>query len=321
MPKYTRFVLSAFLAFALVVGINTLCAQYDPDYIVVYDSDEDSSVVRLVQDCRLYTERWDTLPQTRFWQSIMCLPKDTSLINIARTRQVLGGVRTGLIDSMSREEIEVYKDSIRLVYGLDSTEKVYITSGKDFYYKFKEAFSDVSPAIDAFNEQRVNPWYAQAILLIESPGRARRSSVGAYGSFQLMAGVARDMGLVVNRSRDDRKDFGKSATAAAKFLRTVCIPRTKMILDELGLGYNEEDLWFRLLVLHVYHAGYRNVRGALLELNPRWGGQELIQNLWQTEFRRFGNASQNYSQVILASMVRTDVLLMECYQRRCTCCP
>ncbi|MEZ4685332.1 MAG: transglycosylase SLT domain-containing protein [Bacteroidia bacterium] len=307
------------LILALALGTVQLFAQQD-DYIVKFDSKKDGSTIRIVQDCRLYTEHWDTLPQTRFWQAIMCLPKDTSLINIARTRQVLGGVRTSLIDSLQGEELNAYKDSVRKVFGLDKDEKIYITSGRDFYYKFEDAFADISPAIDEFEAEGINPWYAQAILLIESPGRTRRSGAGAYGSFQLMASVARDMGLVVTSSQDDRKDLKKSARGAAKFLRTVCIPRTKLILDDMGLGYHENDLWFRLLVLHVYHAGYRNVRGALQELNPRWTGQDLIRDLWQTESRRFGNASQNYSQVILASMVRTDLLLMECYDRQCTCC-
>ncbi|MFK7970920.1 MAG: transglycosylase SLT domain-containing protein [Bacteroidia bacterium] len=319
MPIIIRYTIALILAFAL--GYGNVFSQYDPDYIVEFTSTKDSIKVRLVQDCRLYTERWDTLPQTRFWQTIMCMPKDTSLINIAKTRHVLGKVRTGLIDSMNREEIEVYKDSIREVYGIDKEQKLYITSGRDFYYKFQDAFADVSPAIDEFGEMGVNPWYAQAILFIESPGRNRRSNVGAYGSFQLMKGVAREMGLTVNRYKDERKDLRKSAGAAAKFIKKVCIPRTKMILDELGLGYHQDDLWFRLLVLHVYHAGYGNVRGALLELKPRWGGPDLIKDLWQTEFRRFGNASQNYSQVILASMVRADLLLTEWYERQCNCCP
>lgn len=309
--------LALILAFAL--GSVQLYAQQD-DYIVKFDSKKDGSTIRIVQDCRLYTEHWDTLPQTRFWQAIMCLPKDTSLINIARTRHILDGARTSFIDSLDDDQLDSYKDSVRVVYGLDKEEKIYITSGRDFYYKFEDAFEDISPAIDEFEAEGVNPWYAQAILLIESPGRTRRSGAGAYGSFQLMSSVARDMGLVVNRSRDDRKDLKKSARAAAKFIRTVCIPRTKLILDDMGLGYHENDLWFRLLVLHVYHAGYRNVRGAIQELKPRWTGQDLIRDLWQTESRRFGNASQNYSQVILASMVRTDVLLLECYDRQCTCC-
>lgn len=298
-----------------------LSAQNANDYIVTFMAPDSSHEISIVQDCRIYTECWDTLAQTRFWQRIMTSPIETSLVNIAQTRQVLGEVRTSLIDSMDREEINTYKDSVREVYGLDAETKLYITSGRDYYYKFQDAFTDISHAVTAFESQKVDPWYAQAILLIESPGRNRRSRNGAYGPFQLMRGVAKDMGLIVTSTRDDRGDIQKSAKAAAKFLQKVCIPRTEMILDELGLAYDTDALWFRLLVLHVYHAGYGNVRGAMQELNPRWGGPDLIQALWQTTSRRFGNASQNYSQVILASMVQADAVLTKIYLRQCNCCP
>ncbi len=51
----------------------------------------------------------------------------------------------------------------------------------------------------------VDPWYAQSILLIESPGQMKKSISGAYGAFQLMPGVARAQGLIVNKTLDERK--------------------------------------------------------------------------------------------------------------------
>ena len=44
------------------------------------------------------------------------------------------------------------------------------------------------------------------------------SSAGAVGPWQLMPGTARDLGLTVTHSRDDRMDLNKSTHAAAKFL-------------------------------------------------------------------------------------------------------
>ncbi len=44
------------------------------------------------------------------------------------------------------------------------------------------------------------------------------SSAGALGPWQLMPGTARDLGLTVTQSRDDRMDLNKSTHAAAKFL-------------------------------------------------------------------------------------------------------
>ncbi|WP_205127799.1 transglycosylase SLT domain-containing protein, partial [Okeania hirsuta] len=89
------------------------------------------------------------------------------------------------------------------------------------------------PSIDAgirhFQAEDTDPWFAQSILLIESPGQLRKSPTGAVGHFQLMPGVGRQMGLKVNREVDEREDFEKSARAAARFIKNVCIPETRDI--------------------------------------------------------------------------------------------
>ncbi len=280
----------------------------------------DTILYQIVQDCRLYTERWDTLAQPNFWCTVMCMEKDSSIVNIAATRQILGGAITALIDSMEEEELEAYKDSVRKVHGLDEEEKVYVTSGKSDYYTFKEVLPSISKSVEVFINEGVDPWYAQAILLIESPGIVRTSGAGAHGHFQLMKRVAIEQGLKVNSIVDERNDLEKSAGGAARLLKNVCIPRTKMILRNWGLRYDEEAIWFRLLVLHVYHAGYRNVRGVVNKIRPQKGNMALIQKIWQTEYRNFGNSSQNYSQLVLASMIRLDQLITDSYEMKCDCC-
>jgi hypothetical protein len=74
------------------------------------------------------------------------------------------------------------------------------------------------------------------------------------------------------------------------------------------------------MVLHVYHAGYRNVRDVVNHIAPKEGGISLIRELWQTSYRRFGNASQNYSQLVLASMIRLDQIVLNEFEIRCDCC-
>ena len=64
--------------------------------------------------------------------------------------------------------------------------------------------------IKVFESSGVDPWYAQAILLIESPGQMKKSRDGAYGPFQLMPKVARAQGLTVNRYTDEREDFDRA---------------------------------------------------------------------------------------------------------------
>lgn len=121
--------------------------------------------------------------------------------------------------------------------------------------------------------------------------------------------VARKCGLVVTRTRDDRTDLIKSATAAAQFIATVCIPGARKILDEHKIDYNERDLWFRLFVMHVYHAGAGNVNAVVNKINPESGGMELIRTMWRTEAAGFKNESQNYSQIALAAIISFDKLI------------
>lgn len=64
------------------------------------------------------------------------------------------------------------------------------------------------------------------------------SSAGAVGPWQLMPGTARDLGLTVSKTTDDRTDLTKSTHAAARFL--------SMLYEQLG------D-W--LLVVAAYNGG------------------------------------------------------------------
>ena len=45
--------------------------------------------VCIIEDNALFTENWDSLPQVLFWKQIMQMSPDSSIINIADTRQVL----------------------------------------------------------------------------------------------------------------------------------------------------------------------------------------------------------------------------------------
>jgi hypothetical protein len=261
----------------------------------------------------LFDGLWDTLPQPAFWKEIMKLSPDSCLINVASNRQILLKMSNKDWSKQSEARKTIFKDSIKLANSVDSTDKIFVTTGKNDFYKFHEVYPSISNGILAFESQGVDPWYAQAILLIESPGQLKKSSAGAYGAFQLMPGVARAQGLIVNKTTDERKDFNKSAYGAARLINRTCIPEAKRILNEHNLVYNESDLWFRLFVLHVYHAGSMNVRAVVNKINPTEGGQSLIKSMWQTHAASFGNSSQNYTQLALASQfILHDMTKSEC---------
>ena len=71
----------------------------------------------------------------------------------------------------------------------------------------------------------------------------------------------------------------------------------------LGLTYKEDDIWFRLFVLHVYHAGAGNVSAVIDKIAPESGSMDIITEMWQNTAASFGNNSQNYSQLALASQL------------------
>ncbi|MCB0842289.1 MAG: hypothetical protein KDE26_03370 [Bacteroidetes bacterium] len=280
-----------------------------PEQISLYQIVDDDICLKVVRDSALYREGWDTLLQPVFWRRMMKIGPDTSIVNIAKTREIVGMIPTANWAYKSKKAKKAYEDSVRKTYGLKRKDEIFFTSGRSHFYQFEKVLRSVDKAIEVFTEEQTDPWYAQAILLIESPGRMQFSTDGAYGAFQLMEGVAKEVGLIINDTIDERQDFVKSAQGAARLINRVCIPHTRAICEKYNLSYNESDIWFRLLVMHVYHAGARNVARVIRKINPKEGGVQLIQEVWKTKSRRFGNASQNYSQITIASLLEFDELI------------
>lgn len=282
--------------------------SWDHEKIQVYN---DNSLNTLMHAESIFEDRWDMLPQPQFWKQIMRLSPDSCLINIAESRTVL--LKMSIRDWSRQTEARkaVFKDSLRTAHQLVAGTQINVTTGKNDFYKFKEVYPSLSKGVEAFEKYGCDPWYAQSILLIESPGQLKKSSVGAYGAFQLMPSVARAQGLTVNSTVDERKDFDRSAYGAARLLNRVCIPEAKKILNAHNIAYNESDLWFRLFVLHVYHAGAMNVAAVVNKINPKEGSQELITKMWITSAADFGNNSQNYTQLALASQLILHEMVYE----------
>ncbi|MES2589290.1 MAG: transglycosylase SLT domain-containing protein [Bacteroidota bacterium] len=282
------------------------------DHEMVEVNSESKSGVLMSLD-PIYTDKWSDLNQPLFWKQIMRLHPDSCMFNVASNRQVLTKYSSKKWNKKTPAQQKLFKDSLRTAYGIAATERLNCTTGKSDFYRFDDVYKSLTKGILAFERFQVDPWYAQAILLIESPGQLVKSNVGAYGAFQLMPGVARSQGLKVNKTVDERKNFDRSAYAAASLIRKSCIPLAKSILDSKKITYNESDLWFRLFVMHVYHAGAGNVKAVFNKINPTVGGQELITKMWQTEAGSFGNSSQNYTQLVIASqMILQDMVGKDC---------
>lgn len=298
----------------IVISCHVLFAQdngsWEHEKLWIADQNESNLIIESEQ---IYTQRWDMLPQAKFWKKIMKLTKDSCIVNVASSRKILERIDSKTWTTKNKSEKLVFREEMHKKHGIAEGEKIYVTSGKSDFYKFEKVYPTLHEAITVFDEMCVDPWYAQSILLIESPGQLKKSTSGAYGAFQLMPSVARAQGLTVNKTIDERRDFEKSATAAAKLIKTICIPQAKKILSSHEISYKENELWFRFLVLHIYHAGAGNVSAVLNLIQPKAGSQELIKKMWQNKAAGFGNCSQNYSQLAIASqLILHDMVYKNC---------
>jgi hypothetical protein len=308
MLKTLIFFVGTFPSMLFVVDADKGAFSWHRD-IMAYEHRVENQRMSFVSTCHLFEENWNALPQAVFWQQVMALSPDSFIVNVAANRQIITRVSVKDWERQTQPQKDAYKDSLRTLYNLSTDAGIFVTAGKNHFYRFKDVIPQISRGVEVFAGNFVDPWYAQAILLIESPGQLAKSTAGAYGPFQLMPGVARNMGLTVNKSVDERADFDKSAWGASELLKRICIPEAKRILDARNINYDQTDLWFRLFVMHIYHAGAGNVSKVVEAINPTSGGQQLITQMWQTKAGGFGNASQNYSQVVLAALLTLDDIL------------
>ena len=313
------FYITSFLLFSIGCSGKEPAVENAPIIPGKYDSilvkkvvatKDDTSRMAFVDVHKLKNERWDQLAQPAFWKRIICLSPDSCIVNIAETRTPLEQVPYTDWKTIVEPELSREKAKVRDRYNIANDKELYITSGKRHFFEHRKTIPYLSKAVQYFIDNDVDPFYAQAILLIESPGKSKSVSyAGAGGPFQLMPYEAQKYGLVISATRDDRSDLKKAAYAASMSLKNNFIPAVRKMLNERNIKYNETDTWFRLLVMHAYHAGPGNLKCAINKINPTTGGQELIVKLWTTEACGFKNESQNYSQLALASLLNFDDLM------------
>jgi len=314
MISMRNFIFCPFIVLIPLVLSFWGCGQtpsYDGEKIDVHQPE----ISQVLMDAgQLYEYDWNTLPQILFWKKVMLLSPDSCFVNIASSRKILETGSFLAWQLQTEEEKKRYKDNLRKIHHLDSTEQIFVTSGKNRFYHFQDIYPSLAHGIELFERYGVDPWYAQTILLIESPSKIQKSPAGAHGHFQIMPSVARKFGLKINDSIDERTNFDRAAYAASQLIQKTCIPEAQKMLERYHLSYKLDDLWFRLLVLHIYHAGAQNVNAAIDKLQPTKNGQELITGLWLTTAANFKNSSQNYSQVALAALLILDDMI----HQKCT---
>jgi membrane-bound lytic murein transglycosylase D len=127
--------------------------------------------------------------------------------------------------------------------------------------------------IESILSQYGLPRELKYIAVIESNlSTGATSRVGAGGPWQFMPYTARDYGLVVNGSYDERRDYYKSTHAAARYLLTL---------------YKQMKDW--LLVMAAYNGGPGRVSSAIKKSGSRnfWNLQYYLPAESRTYVKRF----------------------------------
>ena len=300
------FVFYAFFSFVFAQPLES----WDEHKVIVH---RDKQVSEIMHMDAIFDERWDMLPQMDYWKLVMQLSPDSCVVSQGPDKKIRKIMPSNLWKTYTDEQKDKAKELLKVELNIKPDELLTVVVGKSNFYLFDVVYPSLTKGVAAFEKNKVDPWYAQAILLIESPGQLKKSTTGAYGPFQLMPEVARHQGLIVTDWKDERKDFDRSAYGAARLISRICIPEAKRMLNKHGISYAENDLWFRLFVMHIYHAGAGNVRAVLDKIAPKKGGKELILAMWQTKAASFGNSSQNYSQVALAAqLILHELIYTKC---------
>jgi membrane-bound lytic murein transglycosylase D len=163
-----------------------------------------------------------------------------------------------LFESGSDESVNVTTlnpKAVRFVqdYMEDETDRLMKMKGwgKPFFDKINTIFTE-----------RNLPVELKYLAVIESDLKTSATSrVGAAGPWQFMPATARELGLKVGRSIDERRDFTKSTKAAAKYLTSL---------------YKEYGDW--LLVIAAYNGGPGLVNKAIRKSGSRnfWDLQNYL---------------------------------------------
>jgi hypothetical protein len=194
-----------------------------------------------------------------------------------------------------REESKAY------VKSYSERERSYIIH---MFQKGKKYFQQ---AMDIFDKYNI-PYELQMLPALESNFNANAvSPVGAVGYWQFMSELAREYGLQVGGKYDQRKNFVKSTTAAAKFFR-----------DQLE--YFNDDL---LLTVAAFNCGQGRVRQAVSksgQSNPDfWDVKQYLPaetrrfvmkfislNVIAANYNKFIDKKMNFKEPPLVQLAMTD---------------
>lgn len=149
----------------------------------------------------------------------------------------------------------------------------YIEKNSDDLLQLKKWGRPYFNIIDGVLRKKGLPGELKYLAVVESELKASAlSRVGAVGPWQLMSSTARDLGLKVTHTRDERRDYYKSTVAASKYLKDL---------------YNEFGDW--LLVIAAYNSGPAPIYNAIKRSGSRsfWNMQYYLPAETRNHVKRF----------------------------------
>jgi membrane-bound lytic murein transglycosylase D len=206
-----------------------------------------------------------TLPLVAFMYSFAGKQQANSLINIGDTTLSQSNPREGFRNLFAASAAGIA--SVKLNPMAVSFVEDYTVQNTDMLSKMKTWGRPYFDLMDQVLAKHNLPTELKYLSVIESELKSNATSwVGAKGPWQFMPGTARELGLKVNRSVDERKDYAKSTEAAAKYLTNL---------------HNIFNDW--LLVIASYNCGPGPVLSAIKKSGSRnfWA----LQNYLPTESR------------------------------------
>lgn len=179
----------------------------------------------------------------------------------------------------------------------------------DFVRKYMESHKKTLAVVDSRSKTKFSmmdnvfqknnlPHQLKYLAVIESAlNNNAVSPVGAVGPWQFMSETGRLMGLTVNGKRDDRTDWFKSTTAAAKYLNYL---------------YAEMQDW--LLVIASYNCGPTPVKRAIEKTGSRnfWDIKPYLPRETQGHVMAFiatASIFENMKKFIYAGKIPEDYIM------------
>jgi membrane-bound lytic murein transglycosylase D len=166
------------------------------------------------------------------------------------------------------ENLEEYRENSE-----DYIKKYSVRERAYIIHMLKKGQKYMPQALEIFDKYDV-PYEFQMLPALESNWSANAvSPAGAVGYWQFMGTLAREYGLKIGGSNDERKNFLKSTHAAAKFFR-----------DQLA--FFDGDI---LLTVAAYNCGQGRVRSSLKKSKVKNANYYDIKEFLPAETRRFVN--------------------------------